>query len=85
MGEIAEMMLDGTLCAGCGVHLDGEAMGFPVYCAGCRREGRDFVPDRTRPKNRPSALKHPCPHCGRRVKGLADHIRDAHGIAGSAP
>jgi hypothetical protein len=39
MGEIAEMMLDGTMCAGCGEFLhegeDGE--GFPEYCYSCRR------------------------------------------------
>lgn len=38
MGEIAEMMLDGTLCAGCGVAMDDvveddfEAPGHPRYC-----------------------------------------------------
>ncbi len=34
MGEIAEMMLDGTLCEGCGEYL-GEGDGFPRYCASC--------------------------------------------------
>lgn len=37
MGEIAEMMLDGTLCAGCGGLLidgpDDEPQGFPGYCS----------------------------------------------------
>lgn len=33
MGEIAEMMLDGTLCEGCGVYLEGGAQGFPGYCS----------------------------------------------------
>lgn len=38
MGEIAEMMLEGILCAGCGEVLesaieDGEAPGFPMYCS----------------------------------------------------
>lgn len=33
MGEIAEMMLDGTLCAGCGEALEGEGEGFPRYCS----------------------------------------------------
>ena len=28
MGEVAEMMLDGTLCAGCGVYLHGDGEGF---------------------------------------------------------
>ena len=34
MGEIAEMMLDGTLCECCGVYL-GDADGFPCRCASC--------------------------------------------------
>ncbi|MDE2096824.1 MAG: hypothetical protein KGL39_06215 [Patescibacteria group bacterium] len=34
MGEIAEMMLDGTLCEGCGEYIDdGGASGFPRYCS----------------------------------------------------
>ncbi|MBZ9939183.1 hypothetical protein LB518_22995 [Mesorhizobium sp. BR1-1-16] len=33
MGEIAEMMLDGTLCEGCGAYLDGEGDGIPRYCS----------------------------------------------------
>ena len=34
MGEIAEAMLNGILCAGCGeyLHCDEEA-GFPLYCS----------------------------------------------------
>lgn len=45
MGEIAEMMLDGTLCACCGCILigeDEEPAGFPQYCAEC---GGDYVDD----------------------------------------
>lgn len=34
MGEYAEMMLDGTCCAGCGVYLDGGGNdGFVSYCS----------------------------------------------------
>lgn len=33
MGEIAEMMLDGTMCEGCGEFLDGESPGYPRYCS----------------------------------------------------
>lgn len=32
MGEIAEMMLDGTLCEACGVFIGSDA-GFPQYCS----------------------------------------------------
>jgi len=38
MGEIADMMLDGTLCQICGVLLDGDAKGYPVTCDGCKNE-----------------------------------------------
>ena len=33
MGEISKMMLDGIMCAGCGVYLEGEYAGFPRYCS----------------------------------------------------
>lgn len=35
MGEIADAMLDGTLCEGCGVYL-GEATGYSIKCQDCR-------------------------------------------------
>ena len=38
MGDIADMMLDGTLCEGCGVYLEGEGDGFPRYCPDCEQE-----------------------------------------------
>jgi hypothetical protein len=38
-GEIAEMMLDGTLCEACGVALEGIGNGYPRYCSdGCARD-----------------------------------------------
>ena len=40
MGEIADMMLDGTLCEGCGVYLEGEPTGYPRYCSGACASGR---------------------------------------------
>lgn len=38
MGEIAEMMLDGTLCEGCGCFIDAEPQGFPGRCDDCFEE-----------------------------------------------
>lgn len=71
MGEVAEMMLDGTLCQVCGEFMGGAGDGFPVTCAGCRAEQRGGT--QTKPKVK-------CPTCGKKVKGagLADHQRDVH-------
>lgn len=70
MGEIADMMLDGTLCEGCGEFL-GNSGGFPSYCYECSRE-RNLAPPSEKVR---------CPICRKKVKavGLADHQRDAHG------
>ena len=41
MGEISDMMLDGTLCQYCGVLLieeGGEEAGYPQSCEGCEEE-----------------------------------------------
>ena len=36
MGDISEMMLDGTLCQTCGSYIEeGEAQGFPRDCNDC--------------------------------------------------
>lgn len=48
MGEIAEMMLDGTLCECCGEYIhDDEASGFPRYCSqSCAADrGMEFFGD----------------------------------------
>ncbi len=69
MGEIAESMLDGTLCEGCGVYL-GSDMGIPMRCAGCRKGASQPAPyERVQ-----------CSLCGKWMKfcGLRDHTRDVH-------
>ena len=43
MGDVADMMLDGLLCEGCGVFLDGEEPGFPRYCSRQCAEDRGAV------------------------------------------
>lgn len=91
MGDVADMILDGTLCEGCGVFM-GDECGFPRLCDDCaierRKDGREVrstglggyqdIGDIERPQ--PSPAKVNCPQCKKRVKqaGLHDHIRDVH-------
>lgn len=44
MGEIADMILDGTLCQVCGEFVDEAGDGFPVTCEGCN-VNEDFEDD----------------------------------------
>ena len=50
MGEIADMMLDGTLCLQCGVYIPEEEhkangiqlpAGYPIKCNDCKKEETD--------------------------------------------
>lgn len=39
MAEIADMMIGGEMCEGCGVFLEDIGMGIPMYCSrGCARD-----------------------------------------------
>ena len=56
MGEIAEMMLDGTLCEGCGEYMgdgvdDDDTPGFPVRCETCERARLQYEKAETRKRN----------------------------------
>ena len=70
MGEIADLMLDGSICEGCGVTLPGDAPGHTRLCRTCQHDRAQPAPD----------AKVACKTCGRRVKaiGLKDHMRAAH-------
>lgn len=83
MGDIADMMLEGILCEGCGAFIDGDSDGVPRRCGHCARY--DEQEARSRTSRKPPAQKTNCPTCNRRVKlaGLADHQRDAHGVKGT--
>lgn len=80
MGEVSEMMQDGTLCERCGAYA-GDPVGYPQLCDYCKREDRRLALSYSRPG--PNTVKVKCPTCNRTVKkaGLADHQRDAHGVA----
>ena len=38
MGDIADAILDGDLCEGCGIAFEDSGDGYPRKCAGCRKE-----------------------------------------------
>lgn len=77
MGDVADMMLDGTLCEGCGVYLENSLGEFPQRCASCSLDS-----SATSALNSVVGMKVSCPTCRRRVKhaGLKDHMRDKHGV-----
>lgn len=82
MGDISDMMLDGTLCEGCGVYMPGESCGAPRRCRGCRPTKADQKAENIARNlaEHAAAKKHPCPTCGKKLRlvGMQDHIRDAH-------
>ena len=94
VGDIADMMLDGTLCEGCGEWM-GEPRGYPVRCAGCTDEDFKDNEDQTVLELKPidvistKAKNINCLHhknngkgCNRRFKtidGMHQHLKDYHG------
>jgi hypothetical protein len=85
MGEIAEMMLDGDLCEGCGVYMGSPGQGFVRRCRDCQPSKADRKTENMARHEAEQARqkKDKCPTCGKRVRlvGMADHKRDAHGAA----
>lgn len=85
MGEIADMMLDGTLCECCGAYIGSDA-GYPQYCSDTCANDRGMALEDGIPvalDTTPRPPKTICPDCGKRVKeaGLADHRRAVHSVA----
>lgn len=92
MGEIADSMLDGTLCEGCGEYLGGTDYDVPLLCGGCAKDRRADGHDVQRlgkfwqdcgaaSKAAPRPVKAKCPTCGKAVTqaGMKDHARAVHG------
>jgi len=94
MGEIAEAMLDGTLCASCGDFL-GMDEGFPIYCSACAPDFPDMPSEHgmkaaSRPARYSKEGKEAKPYscqidgCGKRFASEAakrSHRRQKHGRA----
>lgn len=85
MGEVAEMMLEGILCEGCGEFL-GDGDGFPTRCAGCRQPTAQIPGGGLRYRQNIEARARKteaCPECGKRFRlpvAVADHRRAKHGV-----
>jgi len=80
MGDIADMMLDGTLCQICGVYL-GKDTGYPISCEACEacyRSEKEIKYLNSQP-SRPNI----CNLCNKRLStktGLKQHKKDKHGV-----
>ena len=68
---MADDIVDGIFCDGCGVLLDGEASGFPRSCGQCGGTNREFNPSKNIP----------CTECSRRFindAAMKQHRRARH-------
>ncbi len=68
MGEISDMMLDGTLCSSCGEYLGQDPDGFPVQCSSCQEDKEEDTTTQ-------------CPVCSKMLKtpaGVDQHIKIKH-------
>lgn len=88
MGDIADQMLDGSMCQWCGEPLDGD--GYAQVCAGCQLESGvdkhgNKLGEEPMPANPVKATRAvPCPvtECKRTFRdnhGMGQHVRDKHG------
>lgn len=57
MGEIADMMLEGMLCEGCGEYIDDNDGGIPRYCSESCAKGRGAMAYQPSKPNRSRARK----------------------------
>lgn len=85
MGDIADMMLDGTLCEGCGVFLDEDNEGhIPRKCRVCAEDEHIANIHQGALRLAAEQTHKTCRKCGKRVKwdGLNDHMRAKHTAVG---
>lgn len=89
MGEIADMMVDGTLDMETGEYIGDENMElFGTEAPGFPRRRGDPSPLQATAHLEPETVTIPagskvcCPECGKRVKpvGIWQHLKDAHGV-----
>lgn len=74
MGDIADGVIAGFLCQEClSPMADHDSPGYPRTCSQCRKEATNQRPQFI-------TYKVKCPVCDKKVKGLADHHRDVHGV-----
>ncbi len=87
MGEVADMMLNGTLCEMCGTYLHQSPPGHPCYCSNqCAKDrgaGLEQVVGNKSDLN--TAAKKPKRQCGIckawiKEVGMKDHVRDKHEV-----
>ncbi len=91
-GEIAEMMLEGILCEGCGEYI-GEGEGFPGYCSEecargrgmpwCEPVERESPQVKAERKRARATAMEPrcCLFCGKKCsneQGVNDHMKAVH-------
>lgn len=79
MGEIAEMMMDGTLCEGCGVFFNEIPFGYPCRCDDCTVEKTRAQRQKKTKGNLQKQERVKCT-CGRWIapRGMQKHIHDFH-------
>ena len=86
MGEIADQMLEGSMCQWCGEYL-GEGDGFPVVCEGCQEQhgvdpfGEPLSGSQEQ-SDGPPKPRVGCPTCKRTFathSAYDQHWRDKHG------
>lgn len=81
MGEIADMMINGSMCQYCGECFDDEP-GYPRSCPSCSSDEDDQIDmiNNTIKKIEANLAKVKCPKCDKRVhqSGLNQHIAAKH-------